>query len=78
VRQMKLAGIGISAGSACHSGKLNPSPILKAMGYRDRHALCGIRLTLGRHTNAADIDWTALVLRQILDRTLPRLTPANV
>jgi len=78
VRQMNLAGIGISAGSACHSGKLNPSPILKAMGYRDRHALCGIRLTLGRHTTAADIDWTALVLRQILDRTLPRLTPANV
>lgn len=74
VRQMNLAGIGISAGSACHSGKLSPSPILRAMGYRDRQALCGIRLTLGRHTTAADIDWTAMVLRQILDRTLPRLT----
>jgi cysteine desulfurase len=78
VRQMNLAGIGISAGSACHSGKLNPSPILKAMGYRDRQALCGIRLTLGRHTTTADIDWTAMVLRQVLDRTLPRLTPASV
>lgn len=78
VRQMNLAGIGISAGSACHSGKLSPSPILKAMGYRDRLALCGIRLTLGRHTTAADIDWTAIALRQILARTLPRLTPANV
>lgn len=78
VRQMNLAGIGISAGSACHSGKLSPSPILKAMGYRDRDALCGIRLTLGRHTTLADIDWTAMVLRQVLDRTLPRLTPANV
>ena len=33
VRQLNLAGIGISAGSACHSGKLNPSPILSAMGY---------------------------------------------
>lgn len=78
VRQMNLAGIGISAGSACHSGKLSPSPILKAMGYRDRPALCGIRLTLGRQTTAADIDWTALVLRQVLDRTLCCLTPANV
>lgn len=78
VRQMNLAGIGISAGSACHSGKLSPSPILKAMGYRDRQALCGIRLTLGRQTTVDDIDWTAMVLRQILDRTLPRLTPANV
>jgi cysteine desulfurase len=78
VRQMNLAGIGMSAGSACHSGKLSPSPILKAMGYRDRQALCGIRLTLGRHTTAADIDWTAMVLRQVLDRALPRLTPAHV
>ncbi|MEL7534788.1 MAG: TIM barrel protein [Bacteroidota bacterium] len=32
---MNLAGIGISAGSACHSGQLSPSPILKAMGYED-------------------------------------------
>ena len=78
VRQMNLAGIAISAGSACHSGKLSPSPILQAMGYRDRAALCGLRLTLGRLTTEADIDWTALVLRQVLDRTLPRLTPAPV
>lgn len=74
VRQMNLAGIGISAGSACHSGKLSPSPILKAMGYSDRAAKCGIRLTLGRHTTEADIDWTALVLRQVLARSLERLT----
>ena len=69
-----MAGIGISAGSACHSGKLSPSPVLKAMGYGDRAAACGIRLTLGRHTTAADIDWTALVLRQVLHRTLAPLT----
>jgi cysteine desulfurase len=65
---MNLAGIGISAGSACHSGKLSPSPILTAMGYCDRTAKTGIRLTLGRHTTAADIDWTAMVLQQILQR----------
>lgn len=74
VRQMNLAGIGISAGTTCHSGKLSPSPVLQAMGYGDRAATGGIRLTLGKHTTAADIDWTALVLRQILDRTSPRLT----
>ncbi len=73
VRQMNLAGIGISAGSACHSGKLSPSPVLTAMGYGDRAAKCGIRLTLGRTTTAADVDWVALALGQILDR-LP--TPA--
>ncbi len=72
VREMNLAGIGISAGSACHSGKLTPSPILKAMGYSDRAAKCGIRLTLGRLTTPADVDWTAIVLRQILNRLLPQ------
>ena len=78
VRQMNLAGIGISAGSACHSGKLSPSPILKAMGYSDRIAKTGIRLTLGRHTSEADIDWSALVLKQVLTRALSDVLPALV
>ncbi|HEY9670304.1 MAG TPA: cysteine desulfurase family protein [Waterburya sp.] len=72
VRQMNLAGIGISAGSACHSGKLSPSPILKAMGYSDALALGGIRLTLGRDTMEADVDWTAMVLKQVLGRLIPK------
>ncbi|MBD2388171.1 cysteine desulfurase family protein [Cylindrospermum sp. FACHB-282] len=71
VRQMNLAGIGISAGAACHSGKLSPSPILLAMGYGEKAALGGIRLTLGRDTTAADIDWTAMVLKQVLQRLTP-------
>jgi cysteine desulfurase len=75
VRQMNLAGIAISAGSACHSGKVAPSPILLAMGYGDRLAKGGIRLTLGRQTTEADVDWTALVLKQILERTAPALSP---
>jgi cysteine desulfurase len=70
VRQMNLAGIGISAGSACRSGRVTPSPILQAMGLSDAIAQSGIRLTLGRHTTAADIDWTAIVLKQILARHL--------
>ncbi|MBD2232359.1 cysteine desulfurase family protein [Phormidium tenue] len=78
VREMNLAGIGISAGSACHSGQVSPSPVLLAMGYGDRAARCGIRLTLGRHTTAADIDWTAMVLRQVLQRTLVPLTLSPV
>jgi len=78
VRQMNLAGIGISAGSACNSGKLNPSPILLAMGYNESAAKSGIRLTLGRQTTAADVDWTALVLKQVLARLLPRPALSNV
>jgi cysteine desulfurase len=73
VRQLNLAGIGISSGSACHSGKLNPSPILLAMGYSSKEALGGIRLTLGRETTLEDIDWTAMVLKQILARLIAPL-----
>jgi cysteine desulfurase len=77
VRQLNLAGIGISAGSACHSGKLSPSPILLAMGYSDLVALGGIRLTVGRDTTIADVDWTAMVLKQVLERLMPQLVTAG-
>jgi cysteine desulfurase len=77
VRQMNLAGIGISAGAACSSGTLKPSAILSAMGYSDRAAKSGIRLTLGRHTTEEDIDWSAIVLKQILARLQPQKQPCN-
>ena len=73
VRQLNLAGIGISSGSACNSGKLTPSPILLAMGYTKTDAVGGIRLTLGRETTEADIDWTASAIEQILDRLMPKV-----
>jgi cysteine desulfurase len=73
VRQLNLAGIGISSGSACSSGKLTPSPVLLAMGYDQTDAVGGIRLTLGKSTTAADIDWTAMALKQIIDRLMPKL-----
>ena len=71
VRQMNLAGIGISAGAACHSGKLSPSPILLAMGYSEKAALGAIRMTLGRDTIEADVDWVAMVFKQVLERLTP-------
>ncbi|OKH25108.1 cysteine desulfurase family protein [Chroogloeocystis siderophila] len=77
VRQLNLAGIAISSGSACQSGKLSPSPILSAMGYTPQQALGAIRLTLGRDTTTADIDWTAIVLKQVLHRLIPKLTCAS-
>ncbi len=71
VRQMNLAGIGLSAGAACNSGKVTPSPILQVMGYSDPVAQSGVRLTLGRETTLADIDWTATVFQQVLGRLQP-------
>ena len=73
VRQLNLAGIGISSGSACSSGKLTPSPILLAMGYDEIGAVGGIRLSLGRETTEADIDWTVIAIEQILDRLMPKV-----
>lgn len=75
VRQMNLAGIAISSGSACNSGKLKPSPVLLAMGYGDRAAKTGIRLTLGRQTDAAEIEWAAMALRQVVERLTPERVP---
>ncbi|MBE9123587.1 cysteine desulfurase [Tychonema sp. LEGE 07199] len=73
VRQLNLAGIGISSGSACNSGKLTASPVLLAMGYSENDAVCGIRLTLGHQTTEADIDWTVIAIGQILDRLMPKV-----
>jgi cysteine desulfurase len=72
VRHLNFAGIAISSGSACNSGKLKPSPALLAMGYGDRAARSGIRLTLGRQTTLADVEWTAMVIRQVLGRLMPQ------
>jgi len=71
VRAMNLAGIGISAGSACSSGRTVPSRVLQAMGHDATTALGAIRLSLGRATTVEDIDWVALVLRQVLARLEP-------
>lgn len=76
VHQLNLAGIAISSGSACSSGKTNPSPILLAMGYSEKEATGGIRLSLGRNTTQTDIDWTAMVLKQVLNRLTPPLVTA--
>jgi cysteine desulfurase len=75
---MNLAGIAISAGAACNSGKLNPSPVLLAMGYGESAAKGVIRMTLGRDTTTADVDWTAMVVKQVLARLLPEVVLARL
>lgn len=70
VRQLNLAGLAVSAGSACNSGKLKPSPVLSAMGYSEKMGLSGLRLTLGRSTTPEDMEWTAMVFKQVLQRLI--------
>ena len=69
VMALDLAGIAISAGSACSSGKLTPSHVLQAMGADDAAAASAIRVSLGWQTSAGDCDrfveaWTTLADRR--------------
>ncbi len=68
VREMNFAGIAISSGSACSSGAIEPSSVLLAMGYSQTESRNSIRLTLGKSNTYADIEWTSLVIHQILNR----------
>lgn len=51
-----LAGIAVSSGSACSSGKVQPSHVLQAMGFAPELAQGAVRLSLGWSTSEADID----------------------
>jgi cysteine desulfurase len=53
---MDLAGIAISSGSACSSGKTKPSHVLSAMGADEALASSGIRVSLGWNSTDADAD----------------------
>jgi cysteine desulfurase len=51
-----LAGIAVSSGSACSSGKVQPSHVLDAMGFPQAIAQGAVRLSLGWSTSEADVD----------------------
>ena len=52
---MDLAGVAVSAGAACSSGKVKTSHVLRAMGYADDVAASALRISLGWNTQANDI-----------------------
>jgi cysteine desulfurase len=51
-----LEGIAVSSGSACSSGKVQPSHVLSAMGFDPAIAQGAVRLSLGWSTQEADIN----------------------
>ena len=51
-----LADIAVSSGSACSSGKVQPSHVLEAMGVGPKLAQGAVRLSLGWSTSQADVD----------------------
>jgi cysteine desulfurase len=54
---LDLKGVGVSAGSACTSGNVEPSYVLVAMGIPVDWAMGSVRCSLGRETTGEDIDY---------------------
>ena len=62
------AGICISVGSACGSGKNTPSHVLKSLGLKDDLCRSSIRISLGLYTTDKDIDYILEKLPEIVAR----------
>jgi len=56
VMALDLVGVAVSAGSACSSGKVTPSHVLRAMEVPEAEAAEAIRISLGWSTREADVD----------------------
>jgi cysteine desulfurase len=67
--QLDLAGIAVSAGSACSSGKMKASEVLAAMNVPADVASSFIRVSFGPHTCDADVDRFLEEWRRIESRT---------
>lgn len=79
VMALDLAGYAISAGSACSSGKVRPSPVALAMGYGEEIARSAIRISLGWWNGESEIDGLVARLADLAGRkihTLPDMQPA--
>ena len=71
---LDMQGIAISTGSACSSGSLEPSPVIRAIGRDDELARGAIRFSLGRQNTDEDIDYLLERLPAAVE-TLHKLSP---
>jgi cysteine desulfurase len=69
-----LAGVALSAGSACSSGRVGPSHVLKAMGYADTEG--ALRVSIGQATTEAEIARFGAALSELLARRAGRTRAA--
>jgi cysteine desulfurase len=62
---LDLEGVAVSTGSACSSGSLEPSHVLRAMGLPHARARNSLRFSLGASTTEADVDFVVSVLPRL-------------
>jgi cysteine desulfurase len=70
--QLDLAGISVSAGSACSSGSMKPSRVLSAMGVSAETASCVVRVSFGPQTSESDVERFVREWRAIAERASAR------
>src|SRR5436305_1043363 len=66
---LDLAGVAVSTGAACSSGRIEPSHVLIAMGLSEEEARATIRVSLSRFTTAEEVDRAVAMLTEIVPRT---------
>jgi cysteine desulfurase len=65
--KLDMKGIAVSSGSACSSGAVKPSRILKAIGFDDKTAKSSLRISFGRENIKEEIDYLVEVLKEIIN-----------
>ena len=65
---LDLEGFSVSSGTACSSGKISESSLLKEMGYNEDLAHCSIRVSLGPNTKKSDIEAFIFSWKQLYSR----------
>jgi cysteine desulfurase len=65
---LDLAGVAVSTGSACSSGRIEPSDVLLAMGLTAAEARATVRFSLSRFTTEAEVDRVVELLREVVAR----------
>ena len=71
---MGIKGLAVSSGSACTSASLEPSYVLRALGRSDELAHSSLRMTMGRFSTEAEIDYAIATIRENVVR-LRALSP---